>query len=49
LTGLRDEARRFAQGARKQRPLPFPEPEAPKKKRKGIIGAVAENVAGLFT
>jgi protein-tyrosine-phosphatase len=44
---LRDEVKRFVQGARKQRPLPFPETEAPKKKR-GRIGAVADKVASLF-
>jgi protein-tyrosine-phosphatase len=46
---LREEAKRFVQGARKQRPLPFPEPEAPRKKRKGIISAVADKAAGLFS
>jgi protein-tyrosine-phosphatase len=45
---LRDEVDLFVQGARKQRPLPFPEQEASKKKRKGIIGAAADKVAGLF-
>jgi protein-tyrosine-phosphatase len=45
---LREEAKRFAQGARKQRPLPFPEPDAPKKKRKGFIGAAADKAAGLL-
>jgi protein-tyrosine-phosphatase len=45
---LRDEVKRFVQGARKQRPLPLPEPEAPRKKRKGIIGAVADKAAGLL-
>jgi hypothetical protein len=46
---LREEAKRFVQGARKQRPLPFPEKEAPKKKRKGIIGAVADKAAGFLS
>jgi protein-tyrosine-phosphatase len=45
---LRDAAKRFAQGERKQRPLPFPKEEAPKNKRKGIIGAAADRVAGFF-
>ena len=45
---LRDEAKRFVQGARKQRPLPFAETEAPKKKRKGVIGAAADKVAELL-
>ncbi|MDR0708444.1 MAG: hypothetical protein LBF77_00065 [Spirochaetaceae bacterium] len=44
---LRDEAKRFVQGERKQRSLPFPEMEASGKKRKGIFGA-ADKVAGLF-
>jgi hypothetical protein len=38
---------KFVQGARRQQPLPFSEPEAPKKKRKGIIGAVADKIAEL--
>lgn len=48
---LREEAKRFAQGARKQRPLPFPEDEvapANRKKKKGILGAAADKVQGLF-
>jgi protein-tyrosine-phosphatase len=45
---LREEAKRFVQGARKQRPLPFPETEKPAKKRKSIIGAVADRAAGLL-
>jgi hypothetical protein len=45
---LRDEAKRFVQGARKQRPLPFPKEEAPGRKRKGFIGAVADKVAETF-
>ena len=44
---LRDEAKRFVQGARKQRPLPFPETK-PEKKKKGILGAAADKVQGLF-
>jgi hypothetical protein len=43
---LREQVKRFLKGARSQRPLPFPEPE--KKKRKGIIGSVADKAAGLF-
>jgi hypothetical protein len=46
---LRYEIKRFVQGARKQQPLPFPEPEKPAKKRKGIIGAVADKAAGLLS
>jgi protein-tyrosine-phosphatase len=49
---LRDEVKRFVGGARRQRVLPFnQEQEAEggkKKKRKGIIGAVADRAAGLF-
>jgi hypothetical protein len=48
---LRDQAKRFVQGARRQRVLPFSEEEAgegKRKRRKGIIGAVAEKAAGLF-
>jgi protein-tyrosine-phosphatase len=45
---LREEVKRFAEGARKQRPLPFPENGAPKKKRRGIIGAAVDKAAGLF-
>jgi protein-tyrosine-phosphatase len=45
---LREEAERFVRGARKQRPLPFPEPEAPKEKRKGLLGAAADAAAGFF-
>jgi hypothetical protein len=48
---LRDEAKRFLDGARLQRPLAFPqegEEEAPKKRRKGFISAVADKAAGLF-
>jgi hypothetical protein len=45
---LREEVKRFVQGERKQRPLPFPEPEKPAKKRRGLIGAVADKAAGLF-
>jgi hypothetical protein len=45
---LREEAKRFVQGARRQQSLPFPEQEAPVKKRKGIIGAVADKAAGLL-
>jgi hypothetical protein len=48
VDALRDQVKRFLQGARRQRPLPFPEEETPKKKRKGIIGAVADKAAGLF-
>jgi protein-tyrosine-phosphatase len=46
LDHLREEAKRFIKGARKQRPLPF-EPADSKKKRKGI-GAAADKVADLF-
>jgi protein-tyrosine-phosphatase len=46
---LRDEAKRFVQGARKQRSLPFSGPEKPAKKRKGFIGAVADKAAGLLS
>jgi protein-tyrosine-phosphatase len=45
---LRKEAERFVAGARRQRPLPFPEQEAPKKKRKGFIGVVADKAAGFL-
>jgi hypothetical protein len=45
---LREKVKEFVGGARKQRPLPFPEPEPPEKKRKGVIGAAADKVAGLF-
>jgi protein-tyrosine-phosphatase len=49
---LRDEVKRFVEGARRQRVLPFnQEQEAEggkKKKRRGIIGAVADKAAGLF-
>jgi protein-tyrosine-phosphatase len=46
---LRESVKQFVKGERKQRPLPFPEkPEAPKKGRRGIIGAAADRVAGLF-
>jgi hypothetical protein len=45
---LRSEVKRFVEGARKQRALPFAgEPEAGGKKR-GVIGAVADKIAGLF-
>jgi protein-tyrosine-phosphatase len=46
---LRDEVKRFVQGKRRQRPLPFPDPEKPAKKRKGFIGAVADKAAGLLS
>jgi hypothetical protein len=46
---LRDEAKRFVQGTRRQRPLPLSEPEAPKKKRKGLVGAIADEAAGLLS
>jgi hypothetical protein len=47
---LRDEVKKFVGGARRQRVLPFKEEaeDGKKRKRKGIIGAVADNVAGLF-
>jgi hypothetical protein len=45
---LREEAKRFVQGARRQRSLSLAEAEAPKEKRKGIIGAAADKAAGLF-
>ncbi|MDR0589096.1 MAG: hypothetical protein LBG25_00975, partial [Spirochaetaceae bacterium] len=45
---LRDEVKRFLQGARKQRPLSFPEEPKAGKKKRGIIGAVADKVTGLF-
>jgi hypothetical protein len=45
---LREQVKRFLEGARKQRPLPFPAPETPNKKRKGILGSVADKAAGLF-
>jgi hypothetical protein len=45
---LRKELKRFVQGARKQRVLPFTEEETPGKKRKGIIGTAADKVAGFF-
>jgi hypothetical protein len=49
VDALREAVKRFVEGDRKQRPLPFPEtPEVPKKKRKGIVGAAADAVAGLF-
>jgi hypothetical protein len=47
---LRSEVKRFVEGARKQRVLPFKDEEAKegKKKRRGIIGAVADSVGTLF-
>jgi hypothetical protein len=45
---LREEVKRFVEGARKQRVLPFTEEEAPGKKRKGFIGMAADKVAGFF-
>jgi protein-tyrosine-phosphatase len=39
---LREEAKRFVQGARRQRELPFPKAESPRKSRKGIIKAAAD-------
>jgi protein-tyrosine-phosphatase len=47
---LRDEVKKFAEGARRQRVLPFKEEAGAgeKKKRKGFIGAVADKAAELF-
>jgi hypothetical protein len=47
---LREEAKRFVQGARRQQVLPFNEEAGggKKKKKRGIIGAVADKAAGLF-
>jgi hypothetical protein len=47
---LREQAKKFVGGARKQRVLPFNDEavEGKKKKRKGFIGAVADKATGLF-
>ena len=47
---LRAEVKRFAEGARKQRVLPFnpDEEEGGKKKKKGFLKSVADKTAGLF-
>ena len=45
---LRDEVKRFVQGSRKQRTLSFPEEPKAGKKKRGVIGAVADKVSGLF-
>jgi hypothetical protein len=47
---LREQAKRFVEGARKQRVLPFKEEAegGKKKQRKGFIGAVADKAAGIF-
>jgi hypothetical protein len=47
---LRAEAKRFVEGSRRQRVLPFKEEvkEGGKRKRRGIIGAVADSVGTLF-
>jgi protein-tyrosine-phosphatase len=48
VDALREEAERFAAGARRQRPLPFPEQETPKKKKKGFREAIADKVEDLL-
>jgi protein-tyrosine-phosphatase len=45
---LREIAKRFVQGARKQRTLPFPEEPKTGKKKRGIVGTAADKVTGLF-
>jgi hypothetical protein len=46
---LREEVKRFLNGARKQRILPFPdENEGGKKKKKNILRQAADKVGGLF-
>jgi hypothetical protein len=48
---LRSEVKRFAEGASRQRVLPFNEEEAgdeKPKKKKGVLRAVADKAAGLF-
>jgi hypothetical protein len=48
---LRTEVKRFVEGARKQRVLPFKEEEAEdgkKKKKRGILRTVADKTAELF-
>jgi hypothetical protein len=45
---FREQVEKFTKGARKQRPLPFKDPAAPKKNKRGVLGAVADKAAGLF-
>jgi protein-tyrosine-phosphatase len=45
---LRDEVKRFVEGARRQRVLPFNDESGDGKKKKGILRAVADKAAGLF-
>jgi hypothetical protein len=45
---LRSEVKRFAEGSRRQRPLPFTDEEDEGKEKKGIFRAAADKAAGLF-